>query len=252
MARTRAAALRPKIQAPAANEITHTRFLVSAERLFCVHGYEGTKIRAIAALSNANLGMLSHYWGSKRALFREVFDRRLRPIHEEQMKRFRVLEKAQKAGKPPNIVDVLKAQIEPSFIIPNASSADATALRLLLGRALTDPSEEVVTVMGEIFTESANLFFSLLKKTAPNVNHSEFYWRANCVVGAFTFAESYTDRLTLFIDEDLSDIDWAAASNYVVRFLAAGMRAPAASETASDRARRTAIKRKKPKSRVAA
>ena len=55
MARSRVAALRPRIQPPAASEITHTRFLVSAERLFCVNGYEGTKIRAIATLSNANL-----------------------------------------------------------------------------------------------------------------------------------------------------------------------------------------------------
>src|SRR6185369_12384814 len=79
MARARATAMRPRLLPPAASEITHTRFLVSAERLFCVHGYEGTKIRAIATLSNANLGMLSHYWGSKRALFREVFERRLQP-----------------------------------------------------------------------------------------------------------------------------------------------------------------------------
>jgi len=209
-------------------EITHTRFLMSAERLFCVHGYEGTKIRAIATLSNANLGMLSHYWGSKRALFREVFERRLRPIHEERMRRFRLIERAQKAGRPVSLVDVLKAQIEPAFILPGTSSADAQALRLLLGRALTDPSPDVVKVMGEIFTESANVFFTLLKTASPDIDHSEFYWRANCVVGAFAFAESYTERLTLFIDEDLSDIDWAAASNYVVRFLAAGMRAPAA------------------------
>jgi AcrR family transcriptional regulator len=241
MARTRAAAGRPRIQAPAAGEITHTRFLVSAERLFCVNGYDGTKIRAIATLSNANLGMLSHYWGSKRALFREVFDRRLRPIHEERMRRFRALEKSMKGGKPVGIVEVLQAQIEPAFVLPAQSAADATALRVLMGRALTDPSEEVVTVMGEIFSESANLFFSLLRKAAPDINHSEFYWRANCVVGAFTFAESYTDRLTRFIDEDLSDIDWTAASNYVVRFLAAGMRAPAASNV---------TRRKKTKSRA--
>jgi AcrR family transcriptional regulator len=241
MARTRAAAVRPRIQAPAAGEITHTRFLVSAERLFCVNGYDGTKIRAIATLSNANLGMLSHYWGSKRALFREVFDRRLRPIHEERMRRFRALEKSMKAGKPVSIIEVLQAQIEPAFVLPAQSAADATALRVLMGRALTDPSEEVVTVMGEIFSESANLFFMLLRKAAPDINHSEFYWRANCVVGAFTFAESYTDRLTRFIDEDLSDIDWATASNYVVRFLAAGMRAPAASNV---------TRRKKAKSRT--
>lgn len=240
-ARTRAPAARARVQAPAAGEITHTRFLVSAERLFCVNGYDGTKIRAIATLSNANLGMLSHYWGSKRALFREVFDRRLRPIHEERMRRFRVLEKSMKAGKSVSIVEVLKAQIEPAFVLPAAqSAADANALRVLMGRALTDPSEEVVTVMGDIFAESANLFFTLLRKAAPDINHSEFYWRANCVVGAFTFAESYTDRLTRFIDEDLSDIDWAAASNYVVRFLAAGMRAPAASNAPRrKKARRT-------------
>ena len=242
MARTRVTPLRPKIQAPAASEITHTRFLVSAERLFCVNGYEGTKIRAIATLSNANLGMLSHYWGSKRALFREVFDRRLRPIHEERMRRFRVIEKNARAGKPFSLAEVLQAQIEPSFILPGQSAAEANARRLLLGRALTDPSEEVVTVMGEIFAESGSLFFSLLRKSSPDTNHSEFYWRANCVVGAFTFAESYTDRLTQFIDEDLSDIDWLEASSYVVRFLAAGMRAPAVS---------TVLKRKKARARAA-
>jgi AcrR family transcriptional regulator len=113
---------------------------VSAERLFCVNGYEGTKIRAIATLSNANLGMLSHYWGSKRALFREVFDRRLRPIHDERMRRFRTLEKNMKTGKPVSIAEVLQAQIEPSFILPGQSAAEANARRLLLGRALTDPS----------------------------------------------------------------------------------------------------------------
>ncbi len=84
--------------------------------------------------------------------------------------------------------------------------------------------------MGEIFAESGNLFFSLLRKVAPDINHTEFYWRASCVVGAFTFAESYTDRLTRFIDEDLSDIDWAEASNCVVRFLGLGHARPGGAE----------------------
>src|SRR6185436_15569378 len=124
MARARATAMRPRLQPPAASEITHTRFLVSAERLFCMHGYEGTKIRAIAKLSNANLGMLSHYWGSKRALFREVFERRLQPIHDEHMRRFRDLDKALRAGRAVSVVDVLKAQIEPSFMLPGTKAAD--------------------------------------------------------------------------------------------------------------------------------
>ncbi len=158
------------------------------------------------------------------------------------MRRFRVLEKSMKIGKPVSVSEVLRAQIEPSFILPGQPAIEANARRLLLGRALTDPSEEVVTVMGEIFAESGSLFFSLLRKTAPDINHSEFYWRASCVVGAFTFAESYIDRLTQFIDEDLSDIDWVEASNYVVRFLAAGIRAPAVSSV---------TRKKKPRARAA-
>ncbi len=79
---------------------------------------------------------------------------------------------------------MLRAQIEPGFVLPDQTSPDdANARRALMGRALTDPSEEVVTVMGEIFAESGNLFFSLLRKAAPDINHIEFYWRANCVVG---------------------------------------------------------------------
>jgi AcrR family transcriptional regulator len=239
--------MRPRLQPPAAHEITHTRFLVSAERLFCVHGYEGTKIRAIAKLSNANLGMLSHYWGSKRALFREVFERRLQPIHAEHMRRLRELDKAMRAGRPVSIVDVLKAHIEPSFILPGTAAADAPGVRLLLGRALVDPSQEVVQVMSEIFSESASLFFSLLRRVSPNVEHREFYWRANCVVGAFTFAESYTERLTAYLDADSSDIDWTAAAHYVVRFLAAGMRAPGVAP--GERNRKPGGKRRKPASR---
>jgi hypothetical protein len=144
-----------------------------------------------------------------------------------------------------SVVDVLKAQIEPSFMLPGTSAADAPGVRLLLGRALTDPSPEVVKVMGEIFSDSANLFFSLLRRVNPGIAQREFYWRANCVVGAFTFAEGYTERLTQFIDEDLSDIDWQAAAHYVVRFLAAGMRAPGGSIATADRNRKPAGKRRK-------
>ncbi len=237
-------------RAIAATEETPTRFLDSAQRLFSVHGYEGTKIRAIAKLSNANLGVLSHYWGSKRALFREVFERRLRPIHTERMRRFGLLETLLADGRRVTVSDVLEAQIEPAFLVPGASPDAAPQLRLLFGRALTDPSEEVVQIMGEIFTRSANVFFSLLKRVSPATNHSEFYWRANCVVGAFAFAESYTERLTKFIDEDLSAIDWGAASNYMVKFLAAGMNAPPAAGSPVQRGRRVRGVRRRPRVRA--
>jgi AcrR family transcriptional regulator len=234
-----------KLRAPAPTEETHTRFLDSAERLFSVHGYEGTKIRAIAKLSSANLGVLSHYWGSKRALFREVFERRLRPIHDERMRRFGILEAMMADGRQLRVADVLEAEIEPAFLIAGSDPQDAAQRRLLFGRALTDPSGEVVEIMSEIFHESATTFFSLLRHVSPHVGQSEFYWRAQCVAGAFSFAESFTERLTQFIEEDLSQIDWQAASAFVVKFLVAGMASPPASKSARSRARQVAPRRRR-------
>lgn len=234
-----------KLRAPSPTEETHTRFLDSAERLFSVHGYEGTKIRAIAKLSSANLGVLSHYWGSKRALFREVFERRLRPIRDERMRRFGILEAMMADGRAIRVADVLEAEIEPAFLIAGSDPQDAAQRRLLFGRALTDPSGEVVEIMSGIFHESANTFFSLLRQVSPHVDQSEFYWRAQCVAGAFSFAESFTERLTQFIEEDLSQIDWQAASAFVVKFLVAGMASPPASRSAKSRARQSAPRRRR-------
>ncbi|HXZ68537.1 MAG TPA: TetR/AcrR family transcriptional regulator [Alphaproteobacteria bacterium] len=210
---------------------THTRFLEATERLFIERGYDGTKIRAIAKLSNSNLGVLSHYWGSKRKLFNEVFERRLRPLQIEREKRFDELERALARGKPVSIADVLRAQIEPAFLMPGADPSEAPRVRVLYGRALTDPSEEVVEAMAAIFRDSANQFFSLLKAVSPHIDQTEFFWRANCVAGAFSFSESFTERLTRFIDEDVSQTDWQAAADQVINFLAAGMAAAPAQNT---------------------
>ena len=207
---------------------SYSRFLNAAEQLFAVHGYDGTKIRAIAKLSNSNLGVLSHYWGSKQALFCDVFERRFRPVYDEQMRRFNELRVKLDNGEKVAIIDILKAQIEPVFLMSGGRSEEKQWLRSLFGRALTDPSNEIVEAMGKIFTPSANMFFSLLKQVSPELDHTEFYWRANCIVGAFTFVETYTERLTKFIDEDLTDIDWMRAAHHVAIFLSAGMQAPPA------------------------
>ena len=210
-------------------DAAQTRFLDAAEQLFSAYGYEGTKIRAIAKLANANLGLLSQYWGTKKELFRAVFERRLKPIHDAEMARLGALQDRIARGQPVDLVDVLRAKIEPSFIAPGVDPDEASQRRLLMGRARLDPSQDVVDVMSEFFNDVGSAFFSLLRQVCSDLAPTDFYWRANCVAGAFSFIEAYCDRLAMFIDEDISDVDWVEASNHVVGFLAVGMRArPAA------------------------
>lgn len=44
----------------------------AARKLFALHGYEGTSVRAITAKAGANLGAITYHFGSKRALYEAV------------------------------------------------------------------------------------------------------------------------------------------------------------------------------------
>ncbi|MBD1362605.1 TetR/AcrR family transcriptional regulator [Mucilaginibacter sp. ZT4R22] len=51
--------------------------LKGAEELFARHGFDGTSIRLIAKELHMNSGMISYYFGSKEALYLEIFKSRL-------------------------------------------------------------------------------------------------------------------------------------------------------------------------------
>ncbi|MBS7565478.1 TetR/AcrR family transcriptional regulator [Mucilaginibacter sp. Bleaf8] len=57
--------------------------LKGAEELFARHGFDGTSIRLIAKELNINSGMISYYFGSKEALYLEIFKNRLIEITAE-------------------------------------------------------------------------------------------------------------------------------------------------------------------------
>jgi AcrR family transcriptional regulator len=54
----------------------------AARELFARDGYDGTSVRAIARRSRANLGAITYYFGSKRALYEAVVGEAVKPIRE--------------------------------------------------------------------------------------------------------------------------------------------------------------------------
>jgi AcrR family transcriptional regulator len=56
---------------------TRERILDVAERLFMENGYEATSMRMITGAAEVNLAAVNYHFGSKEALLREVFRRRL-------------------------------------------------------------------------------------------------------------------------------------------------------------------------------
>jgi AcrR family transcriptional regulator len=215
---------------------TKARFLQATEQVFCAHGYEGTTIRAVATRARANLGTLQHYWGSKRALFRDLFERRFLPLSTEHLRRLQALDAAATARSKPDIREVLKTLVDltfdPSYVDPptvpveKRSGSTGDPLRRLFGRALMDPSSVVITDMNRIFEKPVVLFLDLARRACPNLDAAELDWRLNCVTGAHLFSLVHTERLGRFFGGDAQVADEVAAQ-WVLDFLLHGFCAPA-------------------------
>lgn len=50
------------------------RILSAAVKLFAQKGFEGTSIREICKMANANICMISYYWGGKKELYQGIID----------------------------------------------------------------------------------------------------------------------------------------------------------------------------------
>jgi len=221
-----------RARATRAAQRTMAKFLSAAEELFGKHGYEGTTIRAISRKARVNLGTLQHYWGSKRELFRDLLERRFRPLQEEHLRRLREIEARVTDGARPEVLDVLRTLVEPTFFVSaegaprharNAADAeDRRRFHLLFGRALMDPSAEVIAEMNGIAEESFPLFLRLLRRACPELSAAELDWRVNCVMGALTFSQVYHERVGRFYGSE-ADVDDARAASWILHVFMHGV-----------------------------
>jgi AcrR family transcriptional regulator len=219
---------------------TITRFLNAAEEEFGKYGYEGTTIRAIASRARVNLGTLQHYWGSKRELFHDLLERRFRPLHQEHLRRLRAIEAEITGGGRPDVREVLRTLIEPTFLLgsPQFSAYDPDLekpaarqrLRALYGRAMLDPSPHVVSEMNRLFEDSIKLFLSLMRRAFPDLPPAELDWRVNCIIGAQVLSLVYGERVGRFIGPEV-EVESARASEWILHFFMNGINAPPFGET---------------------
>lgn len=215
----------------AASRASHARFLDATEELFAERGYDGTKIRDIAAHSGVNLGALHRYWGTKKALFREVCERRLLPINDERNRRFDALEAVTPTGRSVAVRELLRAILDPVLLISARSDAEGELFRKFYGRAMVDPSPVVGEVMTTILEPTSRRFLKLLRPACPQLGDNEFFWRISCVFGTLVYVPAFRERVSKYAANDFACNDFEFGAEQVAEFLTSGMLAPAHQET---------------------
>jgi len=213
--------------------ITHTEhhvdtreaLLDAAEKLFSEHGIQASSLRMITQNAGANLAAVHYHFGSKEGLVRAVFSRRLRPLAEE---RLRLLEASDLAGEEA-LEQVIDAFVSPLIRRMSESSDGAQEFAQLMGRAFTEPSEEVRAMLIEEFKPTADRFVGALHQLLPHLGDKELMWRFHFLAGGMGHTVSCRKMVARF-SEGLCESGPDEMLRYLVTFMASGLRAPATAE----------------------
>lgn len=226
----RSARRQPSSLDPGKPPDTRTRLLDAAEQLFALGGIEATSLRQITAAARANVAAVSYYFGSRHGLIAEVFARRLGPLNDERLRRLTDAE--ERAGQDgASLEEILDALLAPALRLRETRGA---ALVRLLGRAHSEPSEEVREIVFSQFGPVFRRFHRALARTLPHLSDPEVTCRLMYAVGAMAFAMAAPPAVP--------GLGGSAAPREertrLITFLAAGLRAPAAIDAAGPSERR--------------
>lgn len=213
---------------------TRERILDVAERQFMAHGYEGTSMRMITTAADVNLAAVNYHFGSKEALLREVFRRRLTWLNHERLQALDGLE-AQAGGAPLKPSQVLEAFFGTLLRMGADESLGGMTFLRLLGRTLTEPAEFIRTFFAGEYAEVIDRYKRALFRALPDVPKAEIVWRLHFMLGAMSYAIAGTDVLQVVTGCELGDISGAELSDQesarrlsdrLMPFLLGGLRAP--------------------------
>jgi AcrR family transcriptional regulator len=189
-------------------------------------GYAATSLREITAKAKVNLAAVNYHFGSKEALIREVFERRLGPLNAARLAYLDRLESAAK-GKPLPLEQIVEAIVVPALKVSQEPLAGGAVFLRLLGRALSEPANFVREILPAYYRPVIIRFKDAFARALPHIAEQELAWRMHFMFGAMSYTLAGNDALQLIGTCKLEGADDAGAIiRRLIPFLAAGLQAP--------------------------
>jgi len=202
------------------NFSTRERILGVAEALFARHGFAGASLRQVTAAANVNLAAVNYHFGSKDSLIEEVFRRRLDELNQHRLARLAIVV----ADTEHSLEDVLDAFIRPA-LEQSMDSTGGTAFVRVLARAYAEHDERLRKFLSDNYGHVLRDFASAFSGLLPHLEKEELYWRLDIVAGALTYAMA--DFGMIKRKHHVTEQSHREQSaRHLVRFAAAGLRAP--------------------------
>ena len=213
----------PDIEVEGDNEaVTKNLVFVAAERLFALHGFQNVSVRDITAAAGVNLASVNYHFGSKDALFYEIFRRRTVELNRERAKKLHEATDRH-VGTPP-VREILAALLTPPLKWLAPDPERRISLQFLI-RARSEGTDEIRKVLQSDVTHLRR-FSDALLKARPDLPSEEIYWRLHFTLGMLhnnRFAEF--DRLNVRSEGTTSEADVDALLERMLAFAEAGFAA---------------------------
>lgn len=192
---------------------TKTRILDAAEKLFGENGFDGTSLRDITTEADVNLAAVNYHFQSKESLIEAAIMRSAGPVNE---KRIAMLEAA---GPNPSIEKILEAFVGPIL------EHDYESMAPLMARVLASPE-----VMKKVFAKHMEIlskrFGKCVQQALPDLSQEEVMWRLHFTAGAMAHTVTRAPIMKNMFGGVLNFKDRKLLIARLVRFTAAGFRAP--------------------------
>jgi hypothetical protein len=154
-----------------------------------------------------------------------VFSRRLKPLNEERLRLLDACDLDDERGH--GVEQVLDAFMAPLLRAARETPDRSRGFARLMGRAFSEPSEEVRTMVSEEFAETVRRFLDALARLLPHLSEQELLWRFHFAAGAMAHTVACGYLLEKYSGGLCHPSNSEEALDHLVWFLAAGLRAPA-------------------------
>jgi len=205
---------------------TRDQILDTAERLFAEFGIDGVSIRTITAEARVNLAAIHYHFGSKEALVKEVFVRRIDPLNRE---RLRLLDDllARSLPQKPKLEELVRILVGPPLRLWLQAEKGETFTRLC-GRIYSESSGPLQTMFVDLFQEVVRRFSAAFEQAAPELPRTELMWRMHFVIGAMVHTLMQVGFVRQLRAEAGEGNEVEANIERLTRFATAGLQAPLA------------------------
>lgn len=199
------------------------KLVLSAERLFAAHGFDGVSVRDIANDAKVNSALLGYYFGGKEGLLAEVYTRHCEPLKRE---RGRLLAAHRAEKKSLTLEAVLDAFIRPSLAANQGTEQGRSFSRL---RAILSAENSMLLeqLVAENFDETSRTFVKALCECLPHLGREDVLWRFHFLLGGIYYTALGPHRIRILSKGKCDPSDPDATREELIRFAAAGFRAPA-------------------------